>query len=68
MKFELSKASDWRFKKLVNIETMDDLKALAKKYYDPEKEMMTKEYADLIIYFDPDLEMPVIQIYDDYVE
>ncbi len=68
MRFELSKASDWNFKELVNIETMDDLKALAKKYYDSEKGMMAEEYATLVIYFDPNFEMPVIQIYDDYIE
>jgi len=68
MLFRLTKASDWDFEKhiKININTLEDLKLLAKKYYDPS--MTTDKYAPLILYFDAPMEIPTIQIYDDYIE
>ena len=66
MLFRLSKASDWNFEEHINVNTLEDLKLLAKKYYD--STMATDKYAPLILYFDTPMEIPTIQIYDDYIE
>jgi maltose-binding protein MalE len=68
MIFEINKASDWSFKENVEINTMEDLMNLAKKYAD-KKEGET--YTKLIIDFDGftyGTGRPFVTVYDDYVE
>ena len=54
MTFELYKASDWSFTENIEINTLEDLKKLAKKYD-----------SKLIVDFRSE---PSIIIYDDYIE
>lgn len=59
MKVHLEKASDWQFKEYIEINTLEDLIALQKKY---------KE--DLVVNFTNNnySKEPFITIYDDYLE
>lgn len=55
MKFEILKASDWEFSKIIELESMQDLKNLCKKY-------------DEKVVVDFRFETPVVLIYDDWIE
>lgn len=64
MIFDVTKASDHKFKKMVEISTVEDLLQFIKENYD-------KNYApQAVIYPTPDNETgrPEIMIYDDWIE
>lgn len=53
MKFTLKKASDWKFKQEINIDTFKDLESIYEEYG-----------TDLVVSFN----RSEIKIYDDYIE
>ena len=63
----LKKVSDHKFEKVIKVNTLEDLKAISKEYYDPNIGFGEEEYVGLVIYFENNT-MPLITIYDDYIE
>lgn len=70
MKFKLIKASDWEFCKEVEINTLDDLKKIFEESNKEPRKFEKFNHDQLIIDFEPleNPKLPIIEIYDTYVE
>jgi hypothetical protein len=66
MKFTLTKSSDNEFKKVIQINTLNDLEALQKKYKTELIIKIVSDNFDKDIY--PETDGRYIEIYDDYRE